>query len=546
MLRPLLAVVVVAAFLFSEVLSSPSVAQESGCPPGTLPFPGDVQCAPVVDQTAKPWVPGVSSDERTPHPGYNGGLVRYKDGFLDSSQGSELYTGVAVYPEGLGTDLGTSWGWRDCENNDGVLEWCELNNTLFTTATNRSRFTMEITVFYWRQGNAELKLWDFSCSAQYPCEHVQTGELLPSPNFVLSTPLRDNPCYMEFDLLPGGDWHHLLFYRNATEKLDNGSPPLWRNVAKLANFCTYTWDTVYFHEYRADAYNCALGGCFNWAALLEYDPIEWNPGSTPISKLGFWQEQLFLAKAGEPQGLLTPETTAWIPTSWGTDVPPGWGVISHTTPNHTWGRGTYLDSDADGVWDFQDPDDDQDGYTDLNEAGAPLCVGSANDDEKVGAGLTPDDAAINDGCPTVGSPETVCGLAYDEDGDGFVNDGCPQAGSWSEAQFNVGTMSVGRCSYTTDAPSRVWPSDLHFGVNGSSVQRVDIYDLTSFLAPVKRVDTAPGQPGFDKRWDLSPGRGFSNNMINVTDILALLAASSTGYPPMLGGVRAFNGPRCPW
>jgi hypothetical protein len=62
---------------------------------------------------------------------------------------------------------------------------------------------------------------------------------------------------------------------------------------------------------------------------------------------------------------------------------------------------------------------------------------------------------------------------------------------------------------------------------------------------LKRLNTAPGQPAFDKRWDLSPGRGVFTTMINVTDLTALIAGSS-GNPPMLGGVRAFNGPSCPW
>jgi hypothetical protein len=61
----------------------------------------------------------------------------------------------------------------------------------------------------------------------------------------------------------------------------------------------------------------------------------------------------------------------------------------------------------------------------------------------------------------------------------------------------------------------------------------------------KRLNTAPGQPAFDKRWDLIPGRGLFTPMINVTDLTSLIAGTS-GYPAMLAGAKAFNGPSCPW
>jgi hypothetical protein len=70
----------------------------------------------------------------------------------------------------------------------------------------------------------------------------------------------------------------------------------------------------------------------------------------------------------------------------------------------------------------------------------------------------------------------------------------------------------------------------------------------SYIAPpeLRRLGTSPGQPAFDKRWDLSPGRSVFNDFINVTDLTSLIAGS-TGYPPMLGGARAFNhATGCPW
>jgi hypothetical protein len=164
-------------------------------------------------------------------------------------------------------------------------------------------------------------------------------------------------------------------------------------------------------------------------------------------------------------------------------------------------------------------DCDGDGYTGAAEGGTALCGNGMNDDDKVGVALVPDDAVIDDGCP--GGPA--------------------QAGAFSEAQFNIGGSDQDPCGLAS------WPSDFFTGGFPDSTNKINITDLTSFIAPpeLRRLDSAPGQPTFDKRWDLSPGRGVFNNMINVTDLTSLIAGSS-GFPPMLGGVKAFNGPACPW
>ncbi|HSP55541.1 MAG TPA: hypothetical protein VLS25_08130, partial [Dehalococcoidia bacterium] len=74
-----------------------------------------------------------------------------------------------------------------------------------------------------------------------------------------------------------------------------------------------------------------------------------------------------------------------------------------------------------------------------------------------------------------------------------------------------------------------------------SDNRVEILDVTSFLAPVRRIDTSPGNPAFSARYDLEPGRGVLTEYINVVDLARLI----TFAPPMLG-VRAFGGPSCPY
>lgn len=157
------------------------------------------------------------------------------------------------------------------------------------------------------------------------------------------------------------------------------------------------------------------------------------------------------------------------------------------------------------------PDDDGDGYTDEAESGTPLCGDGRNEDDM-------DDAVIDDGCP--GGP--------------------PQEGVYSEASFNIGSDPLMPCG-TND-----WPADLATGGGVlDSTDKVNVVDLTSFLAPTKRLGTSPGDAAFDSRWDLVPGRSIFASWVAIDDLTSLLAGPS-GWPPMLGGAKAFGGPECPW
>jgi hypothetical protein len=126
-----------------------------------------------------------------------------------------------------------------------------------------------------------------------------------------------------------------------------------------------------------------------------------------------------------------------------------------------------------------------------------------------------------------------------------VNDGCPQVGtSYSEAQFKIGTNGLARCSVGSAVnPSPSWPSDFVSASTPNSTDKVNILDLSSFLAPIRYLDSSPGNPAFNARWDISPGKGVFGNFINVSDLSTLIAGSS-GFPPMFGGAKAFGGPLC--
>ena len=122
--------------------------------------------------------------------------------------------------------------------------------------------------------------------------------------------------------------------------------------------------------------------------------------------------------------------------------------------------------------------------------------------------------------------------SFDCDGDGY-------SGAAEAHVFGVARAGQDACGTTA------WPSDFISGGIPNSTDRVTVTDLTSFIGPVRRLNTSPGDPGFDVRWDVLPGAGILPKAINVSDLTSLFSGTS-GSPPMLGGAAAFNGPVCPW
>jgi hypothetical protein len=116
----------------------------------------------------------------------------------------------------------------------------------------------------------------------------------------------------------------------------------------------------------------------------------------------------------------------------------------------------------------------------------------------------------------------------DFDGDGYTDE--------AEARY-IGTGPGLRCGLTG------WPSNLVDPGPPFPDDRLDIADITSFLADPRRLDTSPGDVGYSPRYDLLPGPTFGANHISIHDLLALLGGP-TGEPPMFGNVRAF-GKVCP-
>jgi len=118
----------------------------------------------------------------------------------------------------------------------------------------------------------------------------------------------------------------------------------------------------------------------------------------------------------------------------------------------------------------------------------------------------------------------------DTDTDGF-NDG---------VELYIGTSPLHACG-----PDG-WPLDFDSTTPiPDSINKISITDITSFLAPIRHFGSSVGDPEYDRRWDLTPGKGIFADDINIQDITAMLAGT-TGNPPMLGGAKAFGGPECPF
>jgi hypothetical protein len=197
------------------------------------------------------------------------------------------------------------------------------------------------------------------------------------------------------------------------------------------------------------------------------------------------------------------------------------------------------DTDGDGIGDACDPDIDGDGILNGDDIDADG-DGVLNVDEHncgsnpLHGGLRPErldgifSGVDDNGNSVIDEPLPPGASAYDCDGDGYI--GSAEAHVFAAA----GGTDQDPCG------NNAWPADI---VGGSvSENRVNLVDLSSYLAPVRRINTSPGDTNFDVRWDVVPGNSGVGQHINIIDI----ASVSTVRPPMLGLVRAFNGPPCPW
>jgi hypothetical protein len=118
----------------------------------------------------------------------------------------------------------------------------------------------------------------------------------------------------------------------------------------------------------------------------------------------------------------------------------------------------------------------------------------------------------------------------DDDDDGYAD----------TIEATIGTNPRDPCG------SDGWPSNLIDPLPPSPANTLDIFDVTSFLGPVRRLDTDLSAFPNNNRWDLIPGPDVFLTDINIGDLTALFTGDngSGAYPPMFGE-RAFD-KTCPF
>jgi hypothetical protein len=198
---------------------------------------------------------------------------------------------------------------------------------------------------------------------------------------------------------------------------------------------------------------------------------------------------------------------------------------------------TQADDDSDGLGDACDNDEDGDGYGEGFD-NCPLIFNPSqgdNDSDGDGDACDPDDdndtvPDVSDNCLLESNPSQA---NWDADALGDACEDTDDDGYIDSDEAHVGTAPGVQCGFNG------WPADLWSA--GWSGNRVDVQDIVSFLVPTRIIDTSPGNPNYDVRWDLVPGSGgVLTQDINVQDIISIIILR----PPMLGGEKAL-GQDCP-
>ena len=183
-----------------------------------------------------------------PVPGTMSAGIAYAPEQLVALESGRLHTRMFVYPDGL--------------ERDGVLpRW------LYTTATSRVDNGLEVLAMYTEDQEAGyLGLFAWTCLPDYPCPEGSTA-----PGWQWSRQLPQLSCNITQRVDQGGHAQKQLYYGNHSDRLDNGSPALWKSAVYLWNYCDAAWDLAWEHEYRQEKGDCSIpgAGCAWWGPSIE-------------------------------------------------------------------------------------------------------------------------------------------------------------------------------------------------------------------------------------------------------------------------------------
>ena len=295
-----------------------AVQAQAACPAGTLWEPYSEVCADVRDIQGE-FLPALKTSTAihsgAPVPGSMGAGIAYAPDQLVSLASGRLHTRMFVYPDGL--------------ERDGPLPaW------LYTTATSRVDNGLEVLAMYVEdRDTGALGLFAWSCVPDFPCPDGAVA-----PDWQWSLPLPQLTCNITQIVDQGGHAQKQLYYANHSDRLDNGSPPLWKSAVYLWNYCDAAWDLAWEHVYRQDKTDCSDpdATCAWWGPSVE---IFGDAVYPQVGELGY--EDSLLYHDGIWSLLLPPETQFRDPAnpSWGSQTP--WQLF-HLEPNRSYGIGNWF------------------------------------------------------------------------------------------------------------------------------------------------------------------------------------------------------------
>jgi hypothetical protein len=291
---------------------------QTACPDGTLWEPYTEVCAPIRDVQAD-FLPPVQKStavhSNAPVPGTMSAGTAYAPEQLVALESGRLHTRMFVYPDGL-------------ERDDELPAW------LYTTATSRVDNGLEVVAMYTEdQAAGYLGLFAWTCLPDYACPDGATAR-----SWQWSRPMPELACNITQVVDQGGHAQKQLYYGNHSDRLDNGSPPLWKSAVYLWNYCDAAWDLAWEHQYRQDKGDCSIPGaaCAWWGPSIEIFGDTMYP---QVGELGYEDSLLF--HDGAWSQLAPPETQFRDPAnpSWGTLTP--WQLF-HLEANRSYGVGSWV------------------------------------------------------------------------------------------------------------------------------------------------------------------------------------------------------------
>ena len=296
---------------------------QSICPESTLWEPYTAVCATVRDVRTN-FLPLIQKagtiHSNAPVPGTMTVGTAYAPEQLAALDSGRLHTRMFVYPDGL-------------EHDAPLPSW------LYTTATSRVDNGLEVLAMYTEdQAAGHLGLFAWTCLPDFPCPD---GDV--APGWQWSRPLPDLACNITHVVDQGGHAQKQLYYGNHSDRMDSGSPPLWKSAVYLWNYCDSAWDLAWEHEYRQEKLDCSVQGatCAWWGPSIEIFGDSMYP---QVGELGY--EDALLYHDGTWSLLAPPETQFRDPAdpSWGSQTP--WQLF-HVEPNRSYGVGNWFnDNDA--------------------------------------------------------------------------------------------------------------------------------------------------------------------------------------------------------